>query len=333
MFNKEEFNDIKFKGKLNSQDKEQIRNSEIELDLSVPNHKDNLRMSGSILSKTPDFFKKLDISEEIKNSRYQENTENNNFNYEMRFNRNKSLHNATLNQEMSSGFYYQNDLYSQYSEDITEHSDGFYQSQAIDPISQRNNLFGQQFPHFNKKRSFSEADLNKSNRYNPFLNFKRNSQYNDDHYSKLSRQIPETCIDPRMFYKNLSVNSHFKNKENHSKPAFSYAQIITRALNGSHDGKLSLGEIYKWIEDNFEYYKYANPVWKNSIRHNLSLSKCFKKVAREPGTRGKGGKWMIDQEFIAREEQRKKRKNFESENIMSYNSYDLNPEDSRFYQM
>ncbi|WUR02215.1 forkhead box protein [Vairimorpha necatrix] len=262
--------------------------------------------------------------------------DNSPFDNEVRFSRNKSLHNANIKQGISPGFFYQGDLYNHFSGE-PEH-EGYYNFQSQDIKSQPNNLFAQTFGHFNKKRSFSEADLNKSVRNSPFVNFRRTPQYpeeyyksNTDDYYKTSR-ISDNCIDPRMFYKNIS-GGHIKNKENHSKPAFSYAQIITRALNGSKDGKLTLGEIYRWIEDNFEYYKYANPVWKNSIRHNLSLSKCFKKVPREPGTRGKGGKWQIDQEFIAQEEQRKKRKSFDSENLMNYHSYDLNPEDPRFYQL
>ncbi|XP_013145436.1 PREDICTED: forkhead box protein N3-like [Papilio polytes] len=43
----------------------------------------------------------------------------------------------------------------------------------------------------------------------------------------------------------------------------------------------------------FPYFKHAPQGWKNSVRHNLSLNKCFHKVAAAPGL-GKGSLWTVD---------------------------------------
>lgn len=78
------------------------------------------------------------------------------------------------------------------------------------------------------------------------------------------------------------------------KPVESYALMIYKALEDSSEGKLTLSEIYAWIESTYPYYRKADPVWKNSIRHNLSLNPTFKKVPRPQNCKGKGGFWAID---------------------------------------
>ncbi|XP_075589116.1 uncharacterized protein LOC124496582 isoform X2 [Dermatophagoides farinae] len=77
------------------------------------------------------------------------------------------------------------------------------------------------------------------------------------------------------------------------KPPFSYATLICMAMKANKN-KMTLSSIYKWIKENFLYYKNADPNWQNSIRHNLSLNKCFIKIARSKDEPGKGGFWKLD---------------------------------------
>lgn len=82
----------------------------------------------------------------------------------------------------------------------------------------------------------------------------------------------------------------------HPKPPYSYATLILLAINSTQEKRMTLQDIYKWIEDNFPYYKNCKKAWKNSIRHNLSLHSFFLKAQRPSSLPGKGSYWCISPE-------------------------------------
>ncbi|XP_077587457.1 forkhead box protein O3a [Stigmatopora nigra] len=78
---------------------------------------------------------------------------------------------------------------------------------------------------------------------------------------------------------------------------YSYADLITQAIESSPENRLTLSQIYDWMVRSVPYFKdkgdsNSSAGWKNSIRHNLSLHTRFVKVQNE-GT-GKSSWWMVN---------------------------------------
>ncbi|XP_076261532.1 forkhead box transcription factor P isoform X4 [Rhynchophorus ferrugineus] len=93
----------------------------------------------------------------------------------------------------------------------------------------------------------------------------------------------------REFYKNADV-----------RPPFTYASLIRQSIIESPDKQLTLNEIYNWFQNTFCYFRRNAATWKNAVRHNLSLHKCFMRVENV-----KGAVWTVDEvEFYKRRPQR-----------------------------
>ena len=67
------------------------------------------------------------------------------------------------------------------------------------------------------------------------------------------------------------------------KPPYSFSCLIFMAIEESPHKRLPVKEIYNWIQANFPFFRAAPIGWKNSVRHNLSLNKCFMKVEKDRG--------------------------------------------------
>ncbi|VDK80267.1 unnamed protein product [Dibothriocephalus latus] len=97
--------------------------------------------------------------------------------------------------------------------------------------------------------------------------------------SSLLSVTEECSTNQRQFYRTHSV-----------RPRFTYASLIRQAICESPNKSLSLGEIYAWLQKEFLYFKQNEATWKNAIRHNLSLHKCFRRVESAGGS-----VWIFDE--------------------------------------
>lgn len=78
------------------------------------------------------------------------------------------------------------------------------------------------------------------------------------------------------------------------KPPYSYIALIVMAIQSSPQRRLTLSEIYQFLQQRFAFFRGSYTGWKNSVRHNLSLNECFIKLPKSMGRPGKGHYWAID---------------------------------------
>ncbi|XP_062522331.1 forkhead box protein P1-like isoform X2 [Corticium candelabrum] len=107
------------------------------------------------------------------------------------------------------------------------------------------------------------------------------------------------------------------------RPPFTYALLIRQAILESPEKQLTLNEIYEWFSRNFVYFKWNLATWKNAVRHNLSLHKCFMRVEN---LASRSAVWLCDdQEFLRRKTQRSHNSQRESHNSYSAEQWSQPP--------
>ncbi|CAK8673381.1 unnamed protein product [Clavelina lepadiformis] len=90
-----------------------------------------------------------------------------------------------------------------------------------------------------------------------------------------------------------------KKYRRYEKPPYSYVGLIALAIRSSSTKMLKLSEILTRISAMFPFFKGEYQGWRDSVRHNLSQNKCFKKVLPDPSRpHSKGNYWTVDLNLI-----------------------------------
>ncbi|CAF1019853.1 unnamed protein product [Didymodactylos carnosus] len=109
----------------------------------------------------------------------------------------------------------------------------------------------------------------------------------DDKQSDIQKTNKNTSLT------NTITNSNRKSNRRAEKPPFSYIALIVMAIQSSQTKKMTLSEIYQFLQQRFPFFRSSYQGWKNSVRHNLSLNECFIKLPKAMGRAGKGHYWTI----------------------------------------
>ncbi|XP_036252364.2 forkhead box protein D4-like, partial [Molothrus ater] len=83
-------------------------------------------------------------------------------------------------------------------------------------------------------------------------------------------------------------------KNSLTRPPYSFVALITMAIRASPGQRLPLSGIYAYIAERFPFYRGPGRQWQNSVRHNLSLNPCFRRL---PCRHGRAGEWVLDPAF------------------------------------
>eukprot|EP01134_Creolimax_fragrantissima_P004444 CFRG4444T1 len=165
-------------------------------------------------------------------------------------------------------------------------------SVSSDYVRYQNRQQQQQQYHLQDSFPAQVSDYSNSNRANEVQNILSSLPYN----------IGRMPISPQLLPQHNFMQSQATNIQHISQQApppaekqlHSYASLIGMAILSSKDKRLSLSDIYTWINENFPFFKKEKSgSWQSSVRHNLTFNESFvKTVITTPD--GKRNFWTID---------------------------------------
>ena len=130
----------------------------------------------------------------------------------------------------------------------------------------------------------NEEDLIRDERYFPVNSLESRRTYRINEHSNA---FNNSISNPFAVSTSTTVCPYFGSAysnacaENLSKPSYSYTHLIFMAIESTPNKCMTVNQIYNWCESNFPFFKHSGTGWKNSLRHNLSINKSFRRLPRD----------------------------------------------------